>query len=123
MINVGIRAFTAINSAILNGRFLAVFFVAPTAAVAAVALHVVRGGSAALPAVVAGAVCSVLTFGITAAGNVPLNNALERAAIHTDAQQRSARHRFELPWNRRNLARTVTSTAALAFIALAAIIG
>ncbi|GAA1316431.1 hypothetical protein GCM10020360_03680 [Nonlabens tegetincola] len=61
----------------------------------------------------------MLTFGITAAGNVPLNTELERAPVNTEAQRRSARQRFEVPWNRRDLARSVTSTGALAFLAIA----
>ncbi|KIP51651.1 anthrone oxygenase family protein [Leucobacter komagatae] len=114
-----IRAFRAINSAILNGRFLAVFFAAPIAALASVVLHVLRGSSAATLAVAAGTVCSVLTFGITAAGNVPLNSALARAEVRSDAQRRAARQRFERPWNSRNLARTVSSTGALILFATA----
>ncbi|MEB4614435.1 anthrone oxygenase family protein [Leucobacter sp. M11] len=117
--SIYVHTFRAINSAILNGRFLAVFFAAPIAAVACAALHFWRGGSAPMLPTVAGAVCSVLTFGITAAGNVPLNNALERAPVHTEAQRRSARQHFEMPWNRRNLARSGTSTGAIVFLAIA----
>src|SRR5690625_6898755 len=35
-----VQAFQAINAAILNGRFLTVFFVAPIAAVVCVVLHI-----------------------------------------------------------------------------------
>ncbi|MFV0435173.1 MAG: DUF1772 domain-containing protein [Leucobacter sp.] len=115
-----VQAFRAINAAILNGRFLAVFFFAPLSAAGCVVLLLWRGGSASLPSVVAGAICSALTFGITAAGNVPLNRELDRAPTFTEPQRRTARQRFETPWNRRNLARTVTSIGALAFLAIAA---
>ena len=118
-----VRAFRAINTAILNGKFLTVFFIPPLAAAACVVLHLWRGGSASLPPVIAGAVCSVLTFGITAAGNVPLNRELDGAPIATEQQRRAARQRFEGRWNRRNLARTVTSIGALTFLAAAVVAG
>lgn len=118
-----VRAFRSINAAILNGKFLTVFFVAPIAAAVCAVLHLLRGGSAPLPLVVAGAVCSVLTFGITAAGNVPLNEELDRAPIDTEHQRRTARQQFETRWNRRNLARTVTSVGSLVFLAVASVTG
>lgn len=118
-----VRAFRMINTAILNGKFLTVFFVAPIAAAGCAVLHLSRDGSASLPAVIIGAVCSALTFGITAAGNVPLNHELDRAPIDTDHQRRTARQRFETRWNRRNLARTLTSTGAVTFLAVASVTG
>lgn len=121
--NTYVRAFRAINSAILNGRFLTVFFVAPVAAVACAVFHLWHGGSASLLSVIAGAVCSALTFGITAAGNVPLNRELASAPIDTAHRCRMARQRFERGWNRWNLARSVASTGALSFLALASVTG
>lgn len=118
-----VRAFRAVNTAILNRRFLSVFFIAPLAAAACVVLHLWRGGSTSLPSVVAGAICSALTFGITAAGNVPLNRELDRAPISTEQQRRVARQRFEGRWNRRNLARTATGIGALAFLSSALVNG
>lgn len=118
-----VQAFQAINAAILNGRFLTVFFVAPIAAVVCVVLHISRGDSASLTSLVAGAVCSALTFGITAARNVPLNQELDSAPIDTEYQRRIARHRFEKRWNRGNLARTVTSIGAFIFLAGASVAG
>ena len=111
-----VHAFRAINAAILNGGFLSVFFGAPLAAAACVVLHVWRGEPASLALAVAGAVCSALTFVITAAGNMPLNRELDRAPITTEQQRRLARQRFEGRWNRRNLARVISSTAALSFL-------
>lgn len=71
----------------------------------------------------AGAVCSALTFGITAARNVPLNQELKSIPIDTKYQRRTARRRFEKRWNRGNLARTVTSKGALIFLAGASVAG
>jgi len=118
-----IRMFRGINRAILNGRFLTVFFVAPVAAVVCLVLHLVEGSGGALPLILGGAVCSVLTFGITAAGNVPLNQDLDGAPIDTEHQRRAVRQKFESRWNRWNLARTVTSAGALALLAIASVAG
>lgn len=118
-----VRTLRAINTAILNGRFLTVFFVAPIAAVVCAVLHLSRGASASSPSVVAGAICSVLTFGITAAANVPLNQELDRAPIDTERHRRIARDGFERRWSRWNLARTITSTGALSFLAVASVTG
>lgn len=116
-----VRAFTSINTAILNGKFLTVFFVAPIAAVTCAMLRLSQGGSASLPSIVAGAFCSLFTIGITTVGNVPLNQELARAPIDTEHQRRTAREDFEKRWNRRNLARTVTSAGGLTFLAVASV--
>lgn len=114
-----VHAFRAINATILNGTFLSVFFIALLAAAVSVALQLWSGGHASLPWLIAGAVCSALTFVITSAGNVPLNRELDQAPISTEEQRRAARQEFEDRWNRRNLVRTVTSVGALAFLATA----
>lgn len=116
-----IRSFRAINKAILNGTFLSVFFIAPGAAAVCVVLYLGWGGSASLLLLLAGAVCAALTFSITAAGNVPLNRELEQAPVATEQERRAARQRFENPWNRRNLARTLTSVAAFTMLTLASL--
>lgn len=103
-----VSAFRTINRAILNGWFLTVFFAAP---ISAVALAVVGPGPS-WPFIVA-AVASAVTFGITAAVNVPMNTRLEQAPVSTDAEVSSARAAFESPWNRANLVRTLTSVIAL----------
>ncbi|MFB9963835.1 anthrone oxygenase family protein [Sinosporangium siamense] len=114
---VYVQAFRAINAAILNGWFLFVFFAAPLAAVVGAVLGL--GHETSLPWLIAGAVCSALTFGITAAANVPLNRGLDQAPVGTEAQSRVARQRFENRWNLWNLARTITSSGALTLLAIA----
>ena len=111
-----VDAFRPINAVILNGWFLSVFFLAPaTALVAAVWAATDRHPSFSW--VVVGAVCSALTFGITIAANVPLNQALDAALTTTPAQCDAARTAFEAAWNRWNLTRTLTSLGALAVLA------
>ncbi|MCI4012022.1 anthrone oxygenase family protein [Brevibacterium sp. ZH18] len=113
------RAFRAINSAILNGVFLAVFGLAPLSAAAALVMNIVTDGRVPWVWLVLGAICSVLTFAVTAVVNVPLNTGLDRADTGTEAGARAARSRFEDRWNRWNHVRTLTSLAALVFFAVA----
>ena len=105
-----VRAFRAINRTILNVWFLSVFCAAPLTAVAS-AIMIIGW-------LVAGAACSVLTFVITAAGNVPLNRALEVAPADTEQQQCRARQDFEARWNTWNHARTLSSIVALTALAI-----
>ncbi|EFG48119.1 hypothetical protein HMPREF0183_0635 [Brevibacterium mcbrellneri ATCC 49030] len=115
-----VGAFRAINGVILNGWFLSVFLVAPLTAVAGAILAVGREDVSAFGWLVVGAACSVLSFGITAAGNVPLNRALDRAPADTAQRLRDTRKGFEAPWNRWNHTRTVLSTGALVTLVIAA---
>lgn len=95
-----------VNAAILNPVFLASFLGAPlltAVAVLAVDFDALAWTAAAL-------VLALATVGTTAAGNVPLNDALEAGG------DRAA---FERPWVRWNLVRTLTSTAALACLGIA----
>lgn len=116
-----VRAFTSINAAILNPMFLTVFVLAPATSLLCALLHMRGGlGASALPAI-AGAGFSVVSFGITVAGNVPLNQALDRAPHETERQCAQARHRFEGRWGRLNVARTCASIASLACLAIAAV--
>lgn len=118
-----VRSFRAINAAILNPMFLLVFCLAPLSALGAVVAPLWSGGAESLGWLVIGAVCSVLTFIITAGVNVPLNNALDKAEIDTEAQRRAVRQRFESRWNRWNHVRTLTSIGALVFFAIGLALG
>lgn len=114
-----VRAFCAINGAILNGWFLNVFLAAPLTTVASAILAVGREDASTFGWLVVGAACSMLSFGITAAGNVPLNRALDRASADTAQRLHDTRKGFEAPWNRWNHTRTVLSTAALITLVIA----
>lgn len=118
-----VRAFRAINRAILNGCFLLVFFTAPLAAVAYASLGTWRTAATSALLMGLGALCSALTFIITVAKNVPLNNRLDRAAVGTGSESRLAREGFESDWNRWNLARSFTSLGALGGLVIAGVLG
>lgn len=114
-----VSAFRAINTAILNGCFLSVFFAAPLSAIASAVIPLWRGDSAPTPLLIAGAICSILAFGVTVAANVPLNRELDQSLINTEQQRQVARRRFEARWNQWNLARTLASIGAFAFLTAA----
>ncbi len=99
---------THINVAIVNPVFMLTFLGAPALAAAAVATT----GSGARGWAVAGLVLTLGTVAITAAGNIPLNDALAAGGSRAD---------FETAWVRWNIARTITSAGALACLAWAAL--
>ncbi len=102
-----------VNQAIVNPVFMASFLGAPVLAGAAVATST----QAARPWTITALALALATVLITAAGNVPLNNAL-RDVVADPAPARAA---FEPAWVRWNIVRTLTSTAALAALGWAAL--
>ncbi|MFE9202551.1 DUF1772 domain-containing protein [Micromonospora sp. NPDC007230] len=97
-----------INRRILNGWFLTAFLGSMVLLVAAVALHFRNGPVLAWTG--AALVLYGATLVITMRWNVPLNDQLDRAGPADDPAE--VRRRFEAPWVRWNLARTITSVAA-----------
>jgi uncharacterized membrane protein len=97
-----------VNVAIVNPVFMLSFLGTPALAAAAVATSSAstRGWA------IAGLVLALGTVAVTAAANVPLNDALAAGGT---------RHAFEAAWVRWNVVRTVTSTGALAALAWAAL--
>ncbi|MGH3645957.1 MAG: DUF1772 domain-containing protein [Micromonosporaceae bacterium] len=105
-----VGAMRQINRAILNGWFALCFGGAFVFTALAAVLHL---GRAPLPWIVAGLVLYVATLGTTFGVNVPLNNQLDAAGVPDQASELAAvRQRFEAPWTRWNLIRTVTNLAA-----------
>jgi len=107
----------SINRRIVNPVFLVTFIGTPVLAVGA--LVVVAAGPGRW-AVVGAVACSLLTIIITAAANVPLNNTIDAAGDpDRNPDPRSVRRNFENRWVRWNIARSVTSTGAIALLAVA----
>jgi len=113
----------SINVAIINGWFLLVFVGAPLLTLAAGAVHLRAGGRAALPWVAAGLALNVLAFLVTAAANVPLNNALDAAGpVDQITDLAAVRAHFETSWIRWNLVRTAATTAAFGCLGYALVL-
>ena len=106
----------SINRRILNGWFLVCFVGAPVLTAATLVVEL-TGDSNRVGPIVAGFVLTVVSYLITAAGNVPLNNGLDSAGTTTDPS--AARARFEAPWVRWNIARAMASTGACGFLVCA----
>ncbi|MEV5598234.1 anthrone oxygenase family protein [Streptomyces sp. NPDC052496] len=105
-----------VNSAILNGWFALVFVGAPLLTAAAAALHLRADARAAFPWLAAALLLHVVALAVTFAFSIPLNDALAAAGDppHLGAAGLgAARARFEVPWTRWNLVRTLTTAAAL----------
>lgn len=103
----------SINRKILNGWFLVAFLGAPVLTALAVALHLTDGP--VLGWSVAALVAHLVMFGVTVRCNVPLNNQLDAAGpVDRIGDLAAVRDRFERPWVRWNLVRTVASVAAFA---------
>jgi uncharacterized membrane protein len=109
----------AINVAIINPWFVAVYAGAPLAAVTALAVDLAAGAGSATPWIAAGLGFGLVTLAITARVNLPLNRELEHPASRLDQR----RVRFERPWIRANHVRTLASTAALGCFCLALAVG
>lgn len=112
-----VEAMRRINEKILNPWFLTVFAGGAVLPLAAAVLLGVDGDRDALGWTVAAAILAIVGFGITAARNVPLNEALElKGAVEAVDDPAADRAAFEAPWVRWNRYRTVGCT--LAFLAL-----
>jgi uncharacterized membrane protein len=105
------------NVAIVNPVFMTTFLGAPL--LAAVAIW--AGGPAARPWTITATALALATVVITMAGNVPLNDTLAAAGpVDRIRDLAAVRADFEGLWVRLNVARTLTSTGALAALAWAA---
>ncbi|MGN9774815.1 anthrone oxygenase family protein [Micromonospora sp. H33] len=103
----------SINRKILNGWFLAAFLGAPVLTALVAALHL--GDGPVLAWTLAALVAHLVMFGVTTRINVPLNNQLDDAGpVDGIGDLAAVRERFEGPWVRWNLVRTVASVAAFA---------
>ncbi len=119
-----VDAMQTINRAILNPMFLLVFagsvVILVLAAIAAFAAGDDRRGWWLTGSAV---VYTFGVFGITAGGNVPLNNALDRfdTGRADDAAYATARKSYEGPWNRLHFVRSTLAVVALLFASIGAL--
>lgn len=117
-----ITAFQAMNRAIQNPLFFACFM--GTALLLPLSTFFQYRHGAMVPfrlLLAASVVYLVGVIGVTAAGNVPMNNALDAFNLKTASAQDIAaqRARFEGPWNRLNNIRTFASVVTIVLVVLA----
>lgn len=100
-----VEGMRGINVAIQNGWFMLTFLGAPLLAAVAGFLYLRSG--AALWWIVAGFACLLATIVITGVVHIPMNNAIDTGGDRYP----QLRARFEGPWVRWNVVRTVVSIA------------
>ena len=110
----------SINREILNPAFFLIYFgTLITLVISSFQQH----GSGTTFWVVLGAMLTYLlgTFGVTALGNVPLNNALEALNLHdmTGPQLSDFRQQYESQWNRWHFIRTIFSVISFLLVLMA----
>ena len=111
-----VAAVQQMNVAIVNPVFVSTFVGAPVLA----GLAVAAAPTGARPWALAALGLAVATVVVTAAANVPLNDALAAAGrVDTIADLGAARDAFEGSWVRWNVVRALTSAGALGALATA----
>jgi uncharacterized membrane protein len=117
-----LRAMQSINSAILNPWFF-MSFLGALVMLPICTWFVYRHGTSTsfycfLSATI---IYFIAVFGVTVLKNVPLNEALDKfdTGAATVQEIKMQRSRFEIPWNRFNLVRTIASLLSLVLVLIA----
>ncbi|GAB5527693.1 MAG: DUF1772 domain-containing protein [Roseivirga sp.] len=117
-----LEAMQQINRAILNPGFFAIFFGAMVLMLLSAYLEFKTDmGSSFYFTLAALIVYVVGTFGVTAAGNVPLNEALDLIELNQLSldELKITRQNYELKWNRLHHVRTACSVISFVLLLLA----
>ena len=115
-----VATFQQINRAIINPAFISVFIGAPVLLGVATASWW-REDRAVATWLGAACILQIANVVITGRGNIPLNDALDRAGDVTGSQATAARRAFEAPWNRLHLIRTAASVASAVAVGIATV--
>jgi uncharacterized membrane protein len=117
-------AMQRVNVAIVNPWFMLSFLGAMVFTILAGILRVTgEGGGGVLPWIIAAAVLYAVVLGVTGGISVPLNNRLAAAGDSGASTDFAAvRAAFETTWNRWNLVRAASSTAAFGCLAWALVL-
>jgi uncharacterized membrane protein len=118
-----VQAMQRINVAIVNGWFLVGFIGALVLTALAGVLHLGSDDRSVLPRIGAGFVLYLAGLIVTGRLNIPLNNELVAAGEPDQITDlRAVRERFERPWVRWHLIRTVAWVAAFGCLAWALVL-
>jgi len=105
-----LKAFQAMNRAIINGQFMIVFM-GPTILLF-VNTYLFRYNSTAFWIFLVAAILFFVGVGlVTVFGNVPLNEILDKSNLEalSKVELQELRNKFEQPWNRLHMIRTLSS--------------
>jgi len=120
-----IEAMGHINAAIINPIFILVFLGAPVLQLVAVIRDFDSSFSSRAWTEAAALIVYVVgVFGVTAVGNIPINNRLAAFDLDnsSDDELKSMRTAIERPWNRWHNLRTIAAVASFALMALAPVV-
>ena len=114
-----LKAFQSMNRVIINGRFLLVFF-GPVVLLFLNAYLFKNGGFSFWLFLLAAILFFVGLALVTIFGNVPLNELLDKSVLESLSQEQLEilRERFEQPWNRWHMVRTICSILSFALLLL-----
>jgi uncharacterized membrane protein len=119
--SVGMQAMQSINRTVFNSVFLYILLaLAPASVIFALYIYPIVDGSSQLLIMIAAPIYCLTVLGVTMAGNVPMNEALN-VLNHTDQQAQVYWQRYVVDWTRLNHVRTFGSIAAAICYLLAAI--
>lgn len=116
-----LQTMQSINRAILNPAFFIIFF-GSLIALGIGSVYQFSHNQASFWLMFAAFICYFIgTMGVTAWGNVPLNNQLDALDLveMSTGKIREFRHYYETNWNRLHLARTIFSVISFSFSILA----
>ena len=112
-----LKAFQAMNRAIINGQFIIVFM-GPTILLF-VNAFLFKSNQTIFWLFLIAAIIFLIGIGlITVIGNVPLNEMLDKSNLESlsTSELQTLRNKFENPWNRWHMLRTVASICSLLFL-------
>jgi len=112
-----LKAFQAMNRAIINGRFMLVFF--GPVILLFLNTYLFRNSSISFWLFLAAAILFFVGIGlVTIFGNVPLNELLDHSNLESlsKIELQELRNKFEEPWNRWHTIRTLASFSAFVLL-------
>jgi uncharacterized membrane protein len=119
-----IEAFQSLNKAILNPAFAMVFWGSILSLILAAILHYQQPPSGNFWYLLTATIVYLMgSIVVTFAGNIPLNNSLEKIQLNSSSLEeiKIKRTSFEGKWNSLNMIRTISSSLAFILLIIACI--
>ncbi len=114
-----LKAFQAMNRAIINGKFMIVFF--GPVILLFLNTYLFRNNSISFWLFLAAAILFFVGIGlVTIFGNVPLNESLDASHLETltEIELQDLRNKFEQPWNKWHTIRTLSSLSTFVLLVI-----
>ena len=112
-----LKSFQAMNRAIINGKFMIVFF--GPVLLLFLNTYLFKGNSISFWLFLTAAILFFIGIGlVTIFGNVPLNEVLDKTNLEalSKIELQELRNKFEQPWNRWHTIRTLSSFSAFVLL-------